>query len=53
MGIEGKRLLTEEDEYEALREFNAGYEGVRSLEEDLHLSFKICWLPIQSFSRVY
>lgn len=40
MGIEGRRLLREEDEYEALRLFNAGYEGVRSLEEDLHLELQ-------------
>ena len=40
MGIEGKSLLTEEDDYEALREFNKGYEGVRSLEEDLHLELQ-------------
>jgi len=40
MGIEGRRLLTPEDEYEALREFNAGYEGERSLVENMHLDLQ-------------
>lgn len=40
MGIEGRKLLTPEDEYEALKEFNAGYEGERSLLEDLHLELQ-------------
>ena len=40
LGIEGRRLLTPEDEYEALREFNAGYEGERSLLENLQLELQ-------------
>jgi hypothetical protein len=40
MGIEGRRLLTPEDEYEALREFNSGYEGERSLVENMHLDLQ-------------
>jgi hypothetical protein len=40
MGIEGRKLLTPEDEYDALKEFNAGYEGERSLLEDLHLELQ-------------
>lgn len=40
MGIEGRKLLTPEDEYEALREFNAGYEGERSLFENLQLELQ-------------
>ena len=40
MGIEGRKLLTPEDEYEALREFNAGYEGERSLLENLQLELQ-------------
>jgi len=40
MGIEGRKLLTPEDEYETLREFNAGYEGERSLLEDLQLELQ-------------
>ena len=40
LGIEGRKLLTPEDEYEALREFNAGYEGERSLLENLQLELQ-------------
>lgn len=40
MGIEGRKLLTPEDEYDALKEFNAGYEGERSLLENLHLELQ-------------
>lgn len=40
MGIEGRKLLTPEDEFEALREFNAGYEGERSLLENLQLELQ-------------
>ena len=40
MGIEGRRLLTPEDEYEALKEFNSGYEGQRSLIENMHLDLQ-------------
>jgi len=40
MGIEGRKLLTPEDDYEALREFNAGYEGERSLLENLQLELQ-------------
>lgn len=40
MGIEGKKLLTKEDELRALKEFNTAYEGERSLEETLHLDLQ-------------
>ncbi len=40
MGIEGRKLLTPEDEYEALREFNVGYEGERTLLENLQLELQ-------------
>jgi hypothetical protein len=39
-GIEGKKLLTPEDDYEALREFNHDYEGQQSAIEDMHLEFQ-------------
>ena len=39
-GIEGKKLLTPEDDYKALREFNHTYEGSRSTLEDLHLEYQ-------------
>ena len=40
MGIEGRKLLTPEDEYDTLREFNAGYEGEKSLLENLQLQLQ-------------
>lgn len=40
LGIEGKKLLTPEDDYEALREFNAAYEGQASAMERLHLEYQ-------------
>jgi hypothetical protein len=40
MGIEGKKLLTPEDDYEALREFNHAYEGTTSSTEALHLEYQ-------------
>lgn len=39
-GIEGKRLLTPEDDYEALREFNHTYEGTTTKLEEMHLEFQ-------------
>src|SRR5205823_10617870 len=40
LGIEGKKLLTPEDNYEALREFNHAYEGEKSVVEDMHLEYQ-------------
>ncbi|MEX0756079.1 MAG: helicase-related protein [Actinomycetota bacterium] len=40
LGIEGKKLLTEKDDYEALREFNHAYEGTRTSLEDMHLEYQ-------------
>ncbi len=40
LGIEGRKLLTPEDDYEALREFNASYEGARTAVEDMHLEYQ-------------
>ena len=40
LGIEGRKLLTPEDDYEALREFNASYEGSRTAVEDMHLEYQ-------------
>jgi superfamily II DNA/RNA helicase len=39
-GIEGEKLLTPDDEYEALKEFNSQYEGVASGEEEIALAFQ-------------
>ena len=40
LGIEGKKLLTPEDDYAALKEFNHAYEGTRSAVEDMHLEYQ-------------
>jgi hypothetical protein len=40
MGIEGRKLLTPEDEYEALKEFNQLYEGTTSAVEEMHLEYQ-------------
>jgi superfamily II DNA or RNA helicase len=39
-GIEGKMLLTPEDDYEALKEFNQAYEGTTSAVEEMHLEYQ-------------
>ncbi len=40
MGIEGKKLLTPEDDFEALKEFNQAYEGSTSAVEEMHLEYQ-------------
>jgi SNF2 family DNA or RNA helicase len=40
LGIEGRKLLTPEDDYEALKEFNHAYEGTRSVIEEMHLEYQ-------------
>lgn len=39
-GIEGRKLLTPEDDYAALRDFNAAYEGNTSPLEQLYLTYQ-------------
>ena len=39
-GIEGRKLLSPTDDFEALREFNAGYAGVTSPEEQMLLEYQ-------------
>ena len=39
-GIEGKKLLTPEDDYEALKGFNQAYEGTPTLLEKMHLEYQ-------------
>ena len=39
-GIEGKKLLTPQDDFEALREFNQAYEGTPSATEEMHLEYQ-------------
>ncbi|WP_420638371.1 helicase-related protein [Candidatus Poriferisocius sp.] len=40
LGIEGEKLLTPDDDYDPLREFNTAYEGTRTPVEDLHLEYQ-------------
>jgi superfamily II DNA or RNA helicase len=40
LGIEGRKLFTPEDDYEALKEFNHAYEGTRTAIEDMHLEYQ-------------
>jgi len=40
LGIEGKKLLTPEDDYAALKEFNHAYEGTKSVIEEMHLEYQ-------------
>jgi superfamily II DNA/RNA helicase len=40
LGIEGRQLLREDDDYEDLRNFTEQYEGQRSPDEDLHLEWQ-------------
>jgi len=40
LGIEGKQLLTPEDDYNSLQEFNAAYEGTESSEEEMVLEYQ-------------
>jgi len=39
-GIEGKKLLRPDDDYEALRDFNHSYEGATSADEAMHLEYQ-------------
>ncbi len=39
-GIEGRKLLTPEDEFEALKNFNHSYEGTTTSVEDMHLEYQ-------------
>ena len=40
LGIEGKKLLTPEDDYEALKDFHHAYEGTRTAVENMHLEYQ-------------
>ena len=40
LGIEGKKLLTPEDDFDALRDFNHAYDGTRTAIEEMHLEYQ-------------
>ena len=39
-GIEGKKLLKPDDDYEALKDFNHSYEGTTTILEGMHLEYQ-------------
>lgn len=39
-GIEGKKLLTPDDDFEALKDFNSQYEGETSADEEMALAYQ-------------
>jgi len=39
-GIEGRKLLRPEDDYDALKEFNQAYEGTTTSTEEMHLTYQ-------------
>ena len=39
-GIEGKKLLTPDDDYDALKVFNQEYEGTQTPIEKIHLEYQ-------------
>ncbi len=39
-GIEGKKLLTPEDDYDALKDLNSSYEGTPSSDEEIALAYQ-------------
>ena len=40
LGIEGRKLLRPDDDYDPLREFNATYEGTKTSIEEMHLEYQ-------------
>lgn len=40
LGIEGKKLITAEDNYRAIKEFNESYEGTTTAVEQMHLEYQ-------------
>lgn len=51
-GIEGKQLLTPDDDYEALRDFNSAYEGTESKDEELSLEFQRLMLKNPNYEEL-
>ena len=40
LGIEGKKLFTPDDDFDALKEFNHAYEGTKTAVEAMHLEYQ-------------
>ena len=41
LGIEGKKLLTPDDDFNALKDFNHSYEGTKTIIEDMNLEYQL------------
>ncbi len=51
-GIEGKKLLSPEDDYEALKEFNSQYEGETSKDEEMSLAYQDLLLSLPHYPDI-
>lgn len=51
-GIEGKQLLTPEDDYETLKEFNSAYDGKESKEEEIILEYQHLMKENPNYSEI-
>lgn len=51
-GIEGKQLLTPDDDYDALKDFNSAYEGVETQEEEMVLEYESLKHEISDFEEM-
>lgn len=51
-GIEGKQLLTPDDDYEALRDFNSAYEGTESKDEEMALEYQRLMLTNPEYESI-
>jgi superfamily II DNA or RNA helicase len=51
LGIEGRQLLTPEDDYNSLQEFNAAYEGTESKEEEMTLEYQMLMLENPDYEK--
>ena len=50
-GIEGRKLLTPDDDYNALREFNQAYEGTTTSTEEMFLAYQRLLIAITPICR--
>lgn len=41
LGIEGRKLLTPDDDFNALKDFNHSYEGTKTMIEDMNLEYQL------------
>lgn len=52
-GIEGRKLLTPDDDFDALKDFNSAYEGTESKDESLALEFQSIMDNIPNYKVIY